>query len=100
MEERIPPKYIFWFVVYVVTIVLGYVFCVTFCHIPKENLRFVDIAFGFLLGTVLGGAIAYLLGGSPDEKKKEHRDVPILPGTTIEETAFTTKTTDTSSSIT
>lgn len=61
-------KHIFWFVVFITAVVFAYVFGVTFGHVPKENMRFVDIAFGFLLGTVLGGAIAYLLGGSPEKK--------------------------------
>lgn len=91
-KDRIPPMMIFWYVVFITTVVLGYVFCVTFCHIPKENLRFVDIAFGFLLGTVLGGATAYLLGGSPEDKKKDSTIHP--PGTTIEETIVSTKTTE------
>ena len=60
---------IFWYVVYITTIVFGYVFCVTFLHVPKENQRFVDIAFGFMLGSVLGSGIGYLLGGSPDRKR-------------------------------
>jgi uncharacterized PurR-regulated membrane protein YhhQ (DUF165 family) len=58
----------FWYVVFITSIVFVYIFCVTFCPIPKQNIRFVDIAFGFLLGTVLGSGVSYLLGGSPDKK--------------------------------
>ena len=81
----------FWYIVYITTIVFTYIFCVTFFPIPEKNQRFVDIAFGFLLGTVLGNATAYLLGGSPDDKKK---DLLHPPGTT-QETIIASKTTTT-----
>ncbi len=80
----------FWYIVYITTIVFAYIFCVTFFPIPEKNQRFVDIAFGFLLGTVLGNATAYLLGGSPENKKKDIQ----APGTT-QETVIATKTTTT-----
>lgn len=62
------PDKNYWYVVYITSIVFIYIFCVTFCPIPKQNIRFVDIAFGFLLGTVLGSGVSYLLGGSPEKK--------------------------------
>ena len=69
IRKEIGEMRIFWFVVYITTTVFAYIFAVTFLHIPKENMRFVDIAFGFLLGTVMGSGIGYLLGGSPEKKK-------------------------------
>lgn len=89
-EDRIPGKWIFWFVVYTTTLVFVYVGVVTFLPIPEKNVRFVDTAFGFLLGSVLGTGIGYLLTGSPEKKLKEP-----LPGTTTQETIVASKTTET-----
>ncbi len=71
-KDSINPHYVFWFVVYLTTFVFVYIILVTFMHVPKENQRFVDTAFGVLLGTVLTGGISYLIGGSPGKRK----DIP------------------------
>lgn len=91
-RDSINPHYIFWFVVYLTTFVFTYIALVTFLHVPKENQRFVDTAFGVLLGTVLTGGIAYLIGGSPSKKKE------VFPtGTTLDTTSTTTSTMSSSS---
>ncbi len=69
-KDSIDPHYIFWFVVYLTTFVFAYIVAVTFLPVPRHNQRFVDTAFGVLLGTVLTGGIAYLIGGSPSKKKE------------------------------
>lgn len=51
--------------------VLIYVFAITFIPIPPNNLRFVDTCIGFLLGTVLSGAMGYIAGGTPPKKSAE-----------------------------
>lgn len=84
----------FWYIVYITTLVFVYIFCVTFIPIPEKSQRFVDIAFGFLLGTVLGNATSYLLGGSPEDKKKEAMALPSPENTTIKETIVASKTTE------
>jgi hypothetical protein len=70
MEDR---KFIliFWFCV-------GSTFCgllllaaIIFCPIPKENQQTANVALGFLTGTLITGAIGYLLGGNPTSKKPE-----------------------------
>lgn len=60
---------IFWYIAATTFMVFAYVAAITFFVIPKENVRFADTILGFLLGTVLGGGIAYLLSGSPSSKK-------------------------------
>lgn len=57
-------KQVFGYIVSISIIVLGYVIAVTFLPIPKDNSRFVDISFGFLLN-FLANAAAYLIGGNP-----------------------------------
>lgn len=65
---------IFWYISVLTTSVLAYVWAITFLPIDKENLRFVDTALGFLLGTGLGSGINYLLGGTPKDIKKSKED--------------------------
>lgn len=60
---------IYYFIVGIVALIFAYIFTVTFVTIPKDNVRFVDSAFGFLLG-VLSSAVAYLVGGNPSLQKK------------------------------
>lgn len=79
-------KHIFWFIVGTTTVALAYIFIITFVAIPKENIRFADTAQGFLLGSVLGAGLAYLVGGNPLNSKL----IP-PPGTTNLELT-TTKT--------
>ena len=81
---------IFWYIVGITAVAFSYVFVITFISIKETNLRFADTALGFILGTVLGSAISYLLGGSPMPPKK-----PTTSGTTTAEvTANITTTPD------
>ncbi len=75
---------IFWYVCILSFTVMAYIFCVTFLKIDKENIRFVDTALGFLLGTGLSSGINYLIGGNPKdlnkvkeepEEKEETKDI-------------------------
>ena len=43
------PAFLNFFAFYVFTVVIGYVFFVTFGKIPDQNVRFADTALGFLL---------------------------------------------------
>lgn len=65
---------IFRYIVGISTVVLLYVGAVTFLPIPKDNIRFVDISFGFLLNLLAQG-INYLTGGNPSgAAKKESKN--------------------------
>lgn len=41
-----------------------YIFLITWIPIPEQNIRFVDTALGFLLGTVISTIIMYFFGAS------------------------------------
>ena len=62
-------KHIFYFVCSVVGLVIIYIFCVSFFHVPKDNIRFADTALAYLLG-LASAAAAYLTGSGPREKKE------------------------------
>jgi hypothetical protein len=76
MMDKIQEHFrsIFWYIVGMSGVIMLYVASVTFLPIPKENQRFVDIAFGFLLNVVAQG-VGYLTGGSP-LKKDSSSDKP------------------------
>lgn len=61
---------IFWYVCFTTAFVMCYVVAVSFITIPTGSQHNVDLSLGFLLGTVLGGGIAYLVGGTPSTLKK------------------------------
>jgi hypothetical protein len=82
---------IYWYVVGISVLVLLYVASVTFLPIPKENTRFVDIAFGFLLN-LLVSAGAYLTGGTPSLSAKKSEDTNLnLPPENKSEVTTTIK---------
>lgn len=70
MEDR---KFIliFWFCVGSTLGGLLLLAAIIFMPIPKENQQTANVALGFLTGTLITGAIGYLLGGNPTQKKAE-----------------------------
>lgn len=62
---------IFWFCVGITTCGLILLAAIIFLPIPKENQQTANVALGFLTGTMITGAIGYLLGGNPSAKKPE-----------------------------
>lgn len=66
-------KETYWYVVGLSLLVLLYVIAVTFLPIPKENVRFVDISFGFLLNLLVSNS-SYLTGGNPTLTNKKSED--------------------------
>lgn len=76
MEDR---KFvmIFWFCVGSTLAGLLLLAAIIFCSIPKENQQTANVALGFLTGTLITGAIGYLLGGNPSAKKPDAPQVPV-----------------------
>lgn len=67
---------IFWFCVGITTCGLILLAAIIFLPIPKENQQTANVALGFLTGTMITGAIGYLLGGNPSAKKPESQ-IPV-----------------------
>lgn len=67
----------FWYIVGTTGVVFVYIFCITFCNIPKKSIRYVDITLSFLFGSVLSAGLGYLLGGTAKKDEKQ----PTTPGT-------------------
>ena len=73
MKDRHFDK-VFWFISAAVGFVLIYIMAITFIPIPKENIRFADTALSFLMGSVIGACISYLVGGNPAQSKKNNTE--------------------------
>lgn len=54
---------LFWFGVFVTIITMAYLFMVTWLPIPQENVRFADMASGFILG-ILTTVLGFFFGSS------------------------------------
>lgn len=57
--------------VYLMTLVFGYVFAITFADIPKTGIDHAKTALPFLLGSVLGIIIGYYYGNSSKKNQGE-----------------------------
>jgi hypothetical protein len=75
MEDR---KFIliFWFCVFSTLAGLLLLTAIIFVPIPPQNQQTANVALGFLTGTLITGAIGYLLGGNPSAKKPDSQ-VPV-----------------------
>jgi protein-S-isoprenylcysteine O-methyltransferase Ste14 len=71
-----------FFAVYVITMTFIYIFAITFCTIPKSNIRFADTALGFLLGTVFSWIInwAFRTAKAQIDKQSAEHEVKINGG--------------------
>lgn len=75
MEDR---KFIliFWFCVFSTLAGLLLLTAIIFVPIPQQNQQTANVALGFLTGTLITGAIGYLLGGNPSVKKPDSQ-IPV-----------------------
>lgn len=57
-------RFLAYFALYVTTLGIAYVFCVTFVPIPKDSQQYASTALGFILGTLLAAPLAFFYGAS------------------------------------
>ncbi len=62
---------IYWFCVFSTLSGLLLLTAIIFVPIPQSNQQTANVALGFLTGTLITGAIGYLLGGNPSTKKPD-----------------------------
>lgn len=71
---------IYWYIVMITCFTFGFSIAVVFLPIGEHSMQFANTAQGFFLGTLLGGGVSYLLGGSPAMVLK--KTIAGEPGTT------------------
>lgn len=76
MADQDNPHFnkIFWYIIMITVIALGYATAVTFVVVPKDNSHIVDVTLGFLFGTLVSAGVGYLLGGNPVLNKKNTQE--------------------------
>lgn len=73
-------RFIYYFASAIFIVTAVYIFCVTFCTIPDNNLRMADTILGFLLGTLLGTVVNFFFGTSKGSKDKDESIKNLLQG--------------------
>lgn len=71
MDDNKKFVLIFWFCVGITTCGLVLLAAIIFLPVPQDNQQTANVALGFLTGTMITGAIGYLLGGNPSAKKTD-----------------------------
>lgn len=69
---------LFWLCVGLISTGFLFLVALVWIPIPEANIRFADVTQGFVTGSMVTGAIGYLLGGNPNNAKKQ----TAIPGTT------------------
>jgi len=64
-------RFIYWYAIAWTLFAFCYMAAVTFLPIPDKSVRLVDTILGFLLGTALGGILAFFFGSSSGSKQKD-----------------------------
>lgn len=83
---------IFWFVCGFSLLILLFMFCLIFLHVPKENSHNADMTLSFLFGT-LTGVLGVIIITNPNQKKQTDSPVPGTQQNSIQVTRTTTDTT-------
>lgn len=69
MQDEQHFSKLFWFCVGAVAVGLGFLMSLCYFPIPKGSERFADNVQGFIEGSVVTAALAFLLGGNLPTKK-------------------------------
>lgn len=70
-DDFIAKRFIYFFAMFVVTLVFGYIAAVTFLDVPAANRGMVDHTTGFLQGTVLASIFGYFFGTTKGSGEKQ-----------------------------
>lgn len=71
-EDIFVKRFRYYFACYWAITSCGYIGCITFINIPKENMRFADMILGFLLGTIIATIITFFYGSSHNSAVKDN----------------------------
>jgi prolipoprotein diacylglyceryltransferase len=72
MADQNNPHFdkIYWYIIMITVLSFAYIFYFSLVVVPDKNQHTVDFVVAFLLGTLVGSGVGYLLGGNPAQAKK------------------------------
>lgn len=70
-DDEFAKNFIYYFAVLWTVLASIYIYSITFTEIPKDNVRYVDLVLGFLLGTALSGVFQFFFGSSARSAAKD-----------------------------
>jgi len=76
LDQKPDDKFICFFAFWVFTVVMGFIFAITFFEVSESGQRFADTALGFLIGTGLSMVFvwAFRTTKSAQETKRSNQE--------------------------
>lgn len=72
-EDPFVRRFLYYFIMLWSTFSVVFIPCLIWAPIPESNIRFADTILGYVLGTVITGMFAFLLGSSQGSRMKDDK---------------------------
>jgi len=72
-EDPFVRRFLYYFIMLWSTFSVIFIPCLIWLPIPETNVRFADTVLGYILGTVVTGMFAFLLGSSQGSRMKDEK---------------------------
>lgn len=72
-EDPFVRRFLYYFIMLWSTFSVIFIPCLIWLPIPDSNVRFADTVLGYILGTVVTGMFAFLLGSSQGSRMKDEK---------------------------
>ena len=72
-DDPFVRRFLYYFIMLWSTFSVVFIPCLIWAPIPESNVRFADTILGYVLGTVITGMFAFLLGSSQGSRNKDKK---------------------------
>ena len=72
-DDPFVRRFLYYFIAAWSTFAIVFIPCLIWAPIPENNVRFADTILGYVLGTVVTGMFAFLLGSSQGSRNKDKK---------------------------
>ena len=72
-DDPFVRRFLYYFIAAWSTFAIVFIPCLIWAPIPENNIRFADTILGYVLGTVVTGMFAFLLGSSQGSRNKDKK---------------------------
>src|SRR5512137_267840 len=72
-DDPLVRRFLYYFIALWSTFAVIFIPCLIWVQIPENNTRFADTILGYVLGTVITGMFAFLLGSSQGSRNKDKK---------------------------